>query len=109
MLRKAEIKVIYERGVEAVAATIKQLYEMIEVEDERVHQLAIRATAAHLEKIEQLTGRSAKLEEELASKVRQVHQLNLTVKELNKELKCARQQTRQAREAHLAHLMKNSQ
>jgi len=109
VLRKAEIKVIYERGVEAVAATIKQLYEMIEVEDERVHQLVIRATAAHLEKIEQLTGRSAKLEEELASKVRQVHQLNLTVKELNKELKCARQQTRQAREAHLAHLMKDSQ
>ncbi|MCA1566069.1 MAG: DUF6444 domain-containing protein [Acidobacteria bacterium] len=109
MLRKREIRAIYEHGVEAVAATIKQLYEMIEVEDERVHQLVIRATAAHLEKIEQLTRRIAKLEAELASKVRQVYQLNLTVRELNQELKEARQQTRQAREAHLAHLLKNSQ
>jgi transposase len=109
VLRKAEIKVIYEQGVEAVAAAIKQLYEMIEVEDERVHRLVIRATAAHLEKSEQLTRRIARLEEELSSRVRQVHQLNLTVKELNQELREARQQTRQAREAHLAHLMKDSQ
>lgn len=89
--------------------TIRQLYEMIEVKDERVHKLVTLATAAHLQKIEQLTGRIAKLEEELASKVRQVHQLNLTVRELNQELKEARQQTRLAKEAHLTHLLKNSQ
>ena len=52
MLRKSEIRVIYEAGVEAVAATIRQLYEMIEVEDERVHRLVTSAMAAHLQKIE---------------------------------------------------------
>lgn len=109
MLRKAELRVIYAQGVEAVERTIRQLSEMIEVEDERVQQLVTLATAAHLRKIEHLTGRLAKLEAELASKVRQVHQLNLTVRELNQELKEARQQTRLAREAPLAHLLKNSQ
>ncbi len=109
MLRQAEIRVIYEEGVEAVTATIRHLYEMIEVEDERVHRLVASATAAHLQKIEQLTGRLARLEVELSSRVRQVHQLNLTVKDLNKQLKEAHQQTRLAREAHLAHLLKNSQ
>lgn len=109
MLRKREIRAIYGQGIEAVETTIRQLYEMIEVEDERVHKLVTLATAAHLQKIEHLTGRINRLEAELASKVRQVHQLNLTVKELNQELKEARQQTRQAREAHLATVMKNSQ
>jgi len=109
VLRKREIRVIYDQGVEAVEATIRQLYEMIEIEDERVHQLVVLATAAHLQKIEQFRGRIAKLEEELASKVRHVHQLNLTVKELNKELKEARTHTRLAKEAHLAHPLKNSQ
>ena len=109
MLRKREIRAIYGQGIEAVETTIRQLYEMIEVEDERVHNLVASATVAHLQKIEHLTGRINRLEAELASKVRQVHQLNLTVKELNQELKEARQQTRQAREAHLATVMKNSQ
>jgi transposase len=108
MLRKREIKAIYDRGVDAVAATVRQLYEMIEVRDERVHKLVASATAAHLRKIEQLTGRIARLEAELAYKVRQVKKLNLTVKELNKQLMEARKQTRQAREAHLAHLLKDS-
>jgi len=92
-----------------VETTIRQLYEMIEVEDERVHKLIASATTAHLQKIGQLTGRIVRLEAELASKVRQVHQLNRTVRELNQELKEARQQTRLAKEAHLAHLLKNSQ
>jgi uncharacterized protein YoxC len=109
MLAIREIRAIYDEGVYAVAATIKQLYEMIEVEDERVHRLVASATAAHLRKIEQLMCRIARLEEELAHKVRQVHQLNLAVKELNKQLKEAREQTRQARELHLAHLLKDSQ
>ena len=109
MLRKREIRVIYAQGVEAVETTIRQLYEMIEVEDERVHKLIASATTAHLQKIGQLTGRIVRLEEELASNVRQVHQLNRTVRELNQELKEARQQTRLAKEAHLAHLLKNSQ
>ncbi len=109
MLSKHEIRVIYDQGVEEVAATIRQLYEMIEIEDERVHKLVCSATAAHLHRIEQLTGRINGLEEELASKVRQVHHLNLTVKELNRELKQASEQTRQAQERHLAHLMKDSQ
>lgn len=109
MLRKTEVRVIYDQGVEAVAATIRQLYELIEVEDARVHNLVTSATAAHLQKIEQLTRRIARLEEELANKVRQVHHLKLTVKELNKEFKEARKQTRLAKEAHLATVMKNSQ
>jgi transposase len=103
-----EVRAIYHQGVYAVAATIRQLYEMIEVEDERVHKLVSSANAAHLRKIEQLTGRIARIGEELANKVRQVHQLNLTVRELNKQLKEARKQTRLAREAHLAHLLKDS-
>jgi transposase len=92
-----------------VAATIRQFYEMIEVEDERVHRLVASANAAHLHQIERLTARIARLEAELAGKVRQVHRLNVTVKDLNQQLEEARGQTRQARERHLAHLMKNSQ
>jgi transposase len=108
MLRQKEIKAIYDRGPEAVTATIRQLYEMIEVVDERVHRRVAAATAAHLRKIEQLTARIARLESDPAGKVRQVHQLDLAVRELNKQLKEAKRQTRQAREAHLAHLMKDS-
>jgi hypothetical protein len=37
MLRHHEISVIYKKGSEAVTETIRHLYEMIEVEDERVH------------------------------------------------------------------------
>jgi len=109
VLRKTEIRVIYAQGVEAVAATIRQLYEMMEMDDERVHRLVTTATAAQLQKIEQLTGRINRLEAELSSRARQVHQLNRTVKELNKQLKEARQETRLAREAHLATVLKNSQ
>jgi hypothetical protein len=109
MLAMREVRAIYHQGVYAVASTIRQLYEMIETDDERVHRLVAAATAAHLHKIEQLRGRIAKLEEELAVKARQVHRLELTAKELYKELKEARAQTRQARERHLAHLMKDSQ
>src|SRR5215218_2611514 len=101
-------RAIYHQGVYAVAATFRQLYEMIEVEDERVHRRVAAATAAHLRRIEQLTARIRRLEEELAGKVRQVHQLDLAVRELNKQLKEARRQTRQAQERHLAHLMKDS-
>lgn len=109
MLRQTEIRAIYGRGVEAVAETIRHLYEMIEMDDERVHRLVASATAAHLQKIEQLTGRIAKLEEELSGRVRQAYQLNLTVKDLSKQLKEAQAQTRLAKEAHLATVMKNSQ
>jgi transposase len=108
MLAMREVRAIYHQGVYAVSGAFRQLYEMIEVEDERVHRLVAAATAAHLHKIEQLTGRIAKLEDELAVKARQVHRLELTARELNKELKEARAQTRQARERHLAHLMKDS-
>ena len=83
---------MYEEGVEAVTETLRQLYEMIEVEDERIHRLVASATAAHLQRIEQLSGRIAHLEEELSSRVRQVHQLNHTVKDLNKQLTEARQE-----------------
>src|SRR5438477_4378959 len=109
MLAMREVRAIYHQGVYAVAAAFRQLYEMIEVEDERVQKLVASATAAHLRRIERLTGRIAKLEEELAARARQVHRLELAVKELNRELKEARKQTRLAREAHLAHLMKDSQ
>ena len=94
MLRKHEIRAIYDQGVEAVGATIRQLYEVIEVEDERAHKLVASATAAQLQKIERLSTRSAKLEKELANKVRQVHQLKRTVKDLTKQLKEARSSRR---------------
>lgn len=105
MLRKHEITTIYEQGVDAVAATIHQLYEMIVVDDERVHRLVASATAAHLQKIGQLTARINRLEEELSNRVRQVHQFNQQIKGLNKQLKEAHQQTRLAREAqfHFQH------
>ena len=109
MLSHHQIRVIYEEGVEAVTKTFRQLYEMIEIEDERVLQLVASATVAHLQRIEQLNGRVSKLEEELSNRIRQIHQLNQTVKELNKQLGEAREQTRLAREAHLATAMKNSQ
>ena len=102
MIAMREVRDIYHRGVRAVAAAFRQLYQMIEVEDERVQKLDASATVAHLHKIEQLRGRIAKLEEELAIKARQVRRLELEVKELNRELKKERKQTRQAREAHLA-------
>src|SRR5215204_3790001 len=108
MIAMREVRAIYHQGVWAVAAAFRQLYELIEVEEERVHRRVAAANAAHLRKIEQLTTRIRRLEEELAGKSRQVHQLNLTVKELNKQLKEARRQTRQARERHIAHLMKDS-
>ncbi|MDQ3257592.1 MAG: hypothetical protein M3R15_27525 [Acidobacteriota bacterium] len=50
MLRKREIRAIYGQGIEAVETTIRQLYEMIEVEDERVHNLVASATVAHLQR-----------------------------------------------------------
>jgi transposase len=109
MLSQHQIRIIYDEGVEAVAATISQLYEMIETDDERVQKLIARATSMHLKKIEQLTSRINHLEEELARKGREVRRLELTVKALNKELNEAREQTRLAREAHLAHILKNSQ
>ena len=109
MLRQHEIRVIYEAGIGAVTETIRHLYEMIETDDERLHRLVASATAAHLQKIEQLTGRIARLEEELSNRVRQVYQLNQQLKDLSKQLKEARQQTRLAREAHLATVIKNSQ
>lgn len=109
VLRKTEIRVIYEQGVEAVAATIRHLYEMIETDDERVHRLVTSASVAHLQKIEQLTARLNRLEAELSNRVRQVHQLNQQVKDLTKQLREAQAQTRLAKEAHLATVMKNSQ
>lgn len=109
MLSHHQIRVIYEEGVESVAETIRQLYEMIEVEDERVQRLVASATAAHLHMIVQLSERITRLEEELSSRARQIHQLGLTVKGLNKQLREAREQTRLAGEAHLATVMKNSQ
>jgi transposase len=109
MLSQHQIRVIYDQGVEVVTTTIRQLYEMIEVEDERVQRLVASANSAHLQRIEQLSGRIAHLEEELSSRVRQIHQLNQTVKDLSKQLREAREQTHLAREAHLARVLKNSQ
>src|SRR5215212_6954303 len=109
MLSHHQIRAMYDQGVEAVTETFRQLYEMIEIDDERVHRLVASATVAHLQRIEQLIGRINRLEEELSSRVRQVHQLSQTVKDLNKQLKEARQQTHLAREAHLATVLKNSQ
>ena len=108
MMAMREVRDIYHQGVYAVAAAFRQLYEMIEVEEGRVQKLVAAATVAHLHKIEQLTGRIMKLEEELAVKARQVRRLEQTVVEVNKQLKEAHRQTRQAREAHLAHLLKDS-
>jgi hypothetical protein len=60
-----QIRVIYDQGVEAVAATFRQLYEMIEIDDEHVHRLVASATAAHLQKIDHLAHRINRLEEAL--------------------------------------------
>src|SRR5215210_6941936 len=57
MIAMREVRAIYHQGVWAVAATFRQLYEMIEGEDERVHRRVAAATAAHLQRIEQLTAR----------------------------------------------------
>lgn len=108
MIAMREVRAIYHQGVWAVAAAFRQLYEVIEVEEERVQRRVAAATAAHLQKIEQLTARVRHLEEELAGKARQVHQLDHAVREPNKQLKEARRQTRQAQERHLAHLLKDS-
>ena len=54
MLARKEIRAIYDRGLNAVAVTIRQLYDMIEMDDERVQRLVALATAAHLQRIEQL-------------------------------------------------------
>jgi hypothetical protein len=35
VLTRHQIRVIYEEGVESVTQTIRQLYEMIETDDER--------------------------------------------------------------------------
>jgi predicted RNase H-like nuclease (RuvC/YqgF family) len=83
MIAMREVREIYHRGVWAVADAFRQLYEMIEVEEGRVRRLVAAATAAHLRKIEQLKCRIAKLEEELATKVRQVRRLESEVKGLN--------------------------
>lgn len=108
MLRKKEIRAIYDRGLEAVTTTIRQLYEMIEADDERVHRLVASATAAQLKKIDELTARITRLEAALSNKARQVHQLNQQLRDLSKQLREAQAQTRLAREAHLATVIKNS-
>ena len=48
MLAMREVRAIYQQGVYAEAAAFRQLYEVIEVEDERVHRRVAAATAAHL-------------------------------------------------------------
>ena len=45
MLRQEEIGVIYKEGVEAITETIRRLYEMIEVDNERLRRLI--ASSAH--------------------------------------------------------------
>jgi len=101
MLRKREIRRIYEQGVEAVEATINRLYEMLEEDDERVYRLVASATAAHLKKIDELAVRINRLEAEMLNGKRQIHQLQRTVKDLNPQLKEAEDQARLAKEAHL--------
>jgi hypothetical protein len=65
VLSHHQIRVMYEEGVEAVTETFRQLYEMIETDDERVQRLVASATAAHLQRIEELNGRINGLEAEL--------------------------------------------
>jgi transposase len=123
MIAMREVRDIYNQGVWAVADAFRRLYEMIEVKDEQVQKLIALATAAHLKKIEGLDTRILHLEEELLKRKRQIHRQQLTVaeldgqiarlrhgvKDLNRQLKGAREQTRLAREAHLASVMKDSQ
>lgn len=123
MLSHRQIRVIYAEGVESVAQTIRQLSEMIEVEDEHLQSIIASATTAQLKKIEALTARLTHLEAELLNRQRQLHRRQLTIAELNrhiaqlqdqvkglnKQLAEAREQTRIARATHLATVMKNSQ
>ncbi len=46
-----EVKAIYTRGVGAVFHTISDLYEMIEMEEDRVQNLIRLAAASQLRKI----------------------------------------------------------
>ena len=50
MIAMREVRAIYHQGVYAVAAAFRQLYEMIEVEEERVHRRVTAATRRYLEK-----------------------------------------------------------
>ena len=58
---KTEIKCIYDQVVDAVAATIKQLYELIETDAERVQKLVATATALKLSNAARITRRPAPL------------------------------------------------
>src|SRR5215212_2913850 len=66
MIAMREVRDIYSQGVRAVADAFRQLYEMIDADEERVQRLVAAATAAHLRKNERLTRRIARLEEGLA-------------------------------------------
>ncbi len=109
MLSIHETRAIHQRGVYAVAQTISDLYEMIEMDDERVQKLIRRANAVYLQQIQQLKDRNAQLETELLKQKRQFHQQARQIKDLSKQLREAQEKTRRAREAHLATVMKNSQ
>jgi transposase len=109
MLSIHEIRAIHQRGVYAVAQTISDLYEMIEMDDARVQKLIRRANATYLQKIKHLTGRINQLEGELLQQKRRLYQQARQIKDLSKQLREAQEQTRRAREAHLATVMKDSQ
>ena len=55
---------LHAQGVEAVERTIRQLYEMIEADDARIHRLVSSATAAQLKRIDELTARITHLDNE---------------------------------------------
>ena len=65
MLRRSGIGCIYVHRVAAVKQTLRQLYEVLEADDDRVHHLVASATAMLLIKIDELITRSAQLEDEL--------------------------------------------
>lgn len=109
MLSIHEIRAIHQRGVYAVAQTISDLYEMIELDDARVQRLIRRANATYLRQIKQLTDRNTQLEAELLKQKRLVHQQAHQLKDLSKQLREAQEKTRRAKEAHLATVLKDSQ
>lgn len=109
MLSIHEIRAIHQRGVYAVAQTISDLYQMIEMDDERVQKLIRSAHATYLQKIQQLTQRNTQLETELLQQKRRLHQQARQLKDLSKQLREAQEKTRRAKEAHLATVMKDSQ
>ena len=113
--------VVDAEHLDVVAEVVKNLPDSASIADRELVESTLATQARELPVAPQArweaTGFLPRLPESLeqldlllltVAKARQVRRLELAVRELNRELKEARVQTRQAQERHLAHLMKDS-